>query len=326
LGSSGVILAGLGCQSASLHDDKKSADATTKLEEPFGPRAIVDCHIHVVPGNINLKPLPEKMQSLMTFSAEAKAERLRQEMSKAGVRMAFAMGETKSPPNDPLGVKGTLEVAAFVPGLRAIGIMDPTQATSEHLQAVERQIEQQRGQIVALKGYLGYQHFGPEAPEYKPYYALAQKYKLPVFFHTGDTWSTTAKVKYAHPLRLDEVAVDWPQVQFVMAHFGNPWFNDAAEVLYKNDNVWADLSGLAVGDESSFPELKVEKNGPKIPGVLVEQLRAALGYAEQYDRLLYGSDWPLASMHLYRRSIEAIISAEHHEKVFWKNSKRLFNI
>jgi pantetheine-phosphate adenylyltransferase len=38
----------------------------------------------------------------------------------------------------------------------------------------------------------------------------------------------------------------------VLAHVGNPWLTDAAEVVYKNVNVWADLSGLVVGDEASF--------------------------------------------------------------------------
>ena len=47
---------------------------------------------------------------------------------------------------------------------------------------------------------------------------------------------------------MDEVAVDHPTREFVLAHVGNPWLTDAAEVVYKNLNVWADLSGLVVGD------------------------------------------------------------------------------
>ena len=81
------------------------------------------------------------------------------------------------------------------------------------------------------------------------------KYHLPVIFHTGDNWSTTAKVKYAHPLRMDEVAVDHPEVRFVLAHFGNPWLIDAAEVVFKNPNVWADLSGLFVGSDKEIQDL-----------------------------------------------------------------------
>ena len=46
---------------------------------------------------------------------------------------------------------------------------------------------------------------------------------MPVFFHTGDTYSPEAKLKFAHPLGVDEVAVDHPDVKFVLCHLGNPW-------------------------------------------------------------------------------------------------------
>ena len=46
--------------------------------------------------------------------------------------------------------------------------------------------------------------------------------------------------------------MDYPNVKFVMAHVGNPWMMDAAEVVYKNVNVWADLSGLLLADDLDF--------------------------------------------------------------------------
>src|SRR5208282_4375038 len=100
----------------------------------------------------------------------------------------------------------------------------------------------------------GYLHFHPADPAYRPYYELAARRRLPFIFHTGDTYSPYAKLKYAHPLGVDEVAVDHPDVRFVLAHVGNPWMIDAAEVVYKNVNVWADLSGLIVGDEEEISD------------------------------------------------------------------------
>lgn len=55
-------------------------------------------------------------------------------------------------------------------------------------------------------------------------------------------------MRQAHPLLVDDIAVDFPKVKFVLCHLGNPWFQDAAQVLYKNDNVYADISGLTLGD------------------------------------------------------------------------------
>ena len=55
------------------------------------------------------------------------------------------------------------------------------------------------------------------------------------------------KLKYSQPLIIDEVAVDFPKVKFVIAHCGTPWVADAVEVVAKNKNVYMDLSGLMEG-------------------------------------------------------------------------------
>ena len=69
----------------------------------------------------------------------------------------------------------------------------------EHLRAVAEVLE--TGRVRALKGYLGYLHHGPDDPGYRPYYELAERFRLPFIFHTGDTWSPLAKLRFAHPLR-----------------------------------------------------------------------------------------------------------------------------
>src|SRR5262249_25139912 len=53
-------------------------------------------------------------------------------------------------------------------------------------------------------------------------------------------------------------------------HFGNPWLVGAAEVIFKNDNVWADLSGLLVGTEETLGPLIGAAEMPEaIPGLVV---------------------------------------------------------
>ncbi len=147
-------------------------------------------------------------------------------------------------------------------------------------------------------------------------------HQLPVIFHTGDTYSAEAKLKYAHPLRVDEVAVDHRGVRFVLAHFGNPWLFDAAEVTYKNPNVFVDLSGLLVGSAADFAAY-----GEK--GVLddvVTGLARAIRYTEAPGRILYGSDWPLAPMTVYRDLIRRMVPDDHREAVFETNARALFGI
>jgi uncharacterized protein len=289
----------------------------------------IDTHIHAesskLPG-VKSKPI-DVLQLYAEPTVKPIADRLKREMAEARLSHVLGMGSLESPDTDPLGVARTLAVAESVPGLHAIGVANPQRIGRDHLKRVEAQLDKNRGRIVALKAYLGYLHFGPEDPAYIPYYKIAAKYEIPVVFHTGDNWSTTALVKFAHPLRVDEVAVTHPEVRFVLAHFGNPWLIDAAEVIFKNENVWADLSGLVVGDSETFKKiLDLPKLPDAVAGVAVSDLKKAMDYVGDYSKFLYGSDWPLAPMASYRRLIEAIIPEEHHAKVFRANAEHLFKL
>ena len=300
--------------------------AVSEEERAGGP--VIDTHIHVVPPGLpGIKPMPEDAEKLYKGPLSGMADRLKVEMDQAKLKFAFGMGSLEGLKEDPLGIARTLELSKSVPGLKAIGVADPRRTEPEHLRAVEAQIERHRENLVAFKAYLGYLHFGPEDPNYVPYYSLAAKYHLPVIVHTGDNWSTTAKVKYAHPLRMDEIAVDYPEVRFVLAHFGNPWLIDAAEVVFKNPNVWADLSGLFVGGDKEIQDLlDAAKIPDSAPGLVVSDLKKAIGYVGDYKKFLYGSDWPLAPMGSYRRLIESLIPKEHHQEVFRTNAEHVFNI
>ncbi|HZT83675.1 MAG TPA: amidohydrolase family protein, partial [Gemmataceae bacterium] len=190
----------------------------------------------------------------------------------------------------------------------------------EHLKRVEAALA--AGNVRALKGYLGYLHHGPDSPGYRPYYELAERFGLPFVFHTGDTYSPRAKLRFAHPLGVDDVAVDFPRVNFVLAHLGNPWLADAAEVVYKNVNVWADLSALVVGGEA---ELVGEERREHLHDIR-EALRRAFRYAERPNRFLFGSDWPLAPMAAYRDFIRSAIPEVYHPQVFEENARTLFKV
>ncbi|MFO0957811.1 MAG: amidohydrolase family protein [Isosphaeraceae bacterium] len=314
------------------HAGEADAEAEAEPLAPAGSAgeavAAIDVHIHVVPNNLpGLKSKPDDVEDLYQGKPPAMAERLQREMKQANLEYAFGMGALDGPAGDPLGIAGTIAMGKLVPGLRAIGVADPRKIDADHLKAVEAQIEANRDQIVAFKAYLGYLHFGPDHPNYVPYYRLAEKYNLVIILHTGDNWSTKAKVKYAHPLLVDEVAVDHPGVNFVMAHFGNPWLVDGAEVLFKNENVWADLSGLFVGTGEQIDKILADGKLPdSANGVIISDLKKAMGYVDDFKKFVYGSDWPLAPMAAYRRLIEAIVPPEAHSMVFRDNAAGLFRL
>lgn len=116
----------------------------------------------------------------------------------------------------------------------------------------------------------------------------------------GQTAGSNAFLKYSHPLTLDEVAVTHPDVRFIMCHFGNPWLMDAAAVLEKNENVAADLSGLLEG-KLVLAELLEEQKG------YVDALKTWIAYAHCYDKLMFGTDWPLANYGDYIGFTKAVI-------------------
>jgi predicted TIM-barrel fold metal-dependent hydrolase len=276
---------------------------------------MIDSHVHLVPPGL---PGVGSLGAVLEWPIEARATALRQAMQAAGVDGVLAMGCWNGPDDDPLGVAGTLRLARIVAGVFAAGIADPTRADPEHLLRVDAVLA--TGQVRALKAYLGYLHYGPDHPNYAPYYDLAARRGVPFIFHTGDTYSARAKLRFAHPLAVDEVAVDHPQVRFVLAHLGNPWLVEAAEVVYKNVNVWADLSGLVVGEEAAFTAEERQE--------LLCETAAAVGrafrYAERPNRFLYGSDWPLAPMPAYRDFVRSAIPEMYHALVFEDNARTLF--
>jgi predicted TIM-barrel fold metal-dependent hydrolase len=244
------------------------------------------------------------------------------EAKTAGVAHALCMPRFEVSDKDPLGIQETLAIGELVhgPKLHPVGLAHPERFDQDHLERVEEVLKQ--GKVKALKVYLGYLHYEPYSPGYRRYFRLAAKYQVPVIFHCGDTYSRTAKVKYAHPLKIDEVAVDFPETKFVIAHFGNPWLVDAAQVVYKNKNVWADLSAILIGDAKAFAAM--EKEG--VVDRAVKRIREGIEYTEAPERFLFGSDWPLSPMAVYRDFVRRLFPDRLHAAVFGGTAKDLFRL
>lgn len=178
--------------------------------------------------------------------------------------------------------------------------------------------KQVKDNVKGLKIYAGYYHYHVHDDIYKPLLDLARKYNLPVTIHSGDTFSQKGLLKYAHPLEVDELAVLHPDVNFIIAHFGDPWIMTAAEVASKNKNVYIDLSGLIVGDFHQVERFRKKE--------FVNHIKSGLVYLDNYKKVLYGSDWPLVDTRSYIKFIKELIPREHHEDVFYNNAKQLFNL
>jgi predicted TIM-barrel fold metal-dependent hydrolase len=173
------------------------------------------------------------------------------------------------------------------------------------------------GLVKGIKLYPGYDKYAINDPSLEAVFRIAAKHDVPVMIHCGDTFARDAKVRMAHPLLVDDVAVDYPEVRFVICHLGNPWFQDAAEVLYKNDNVYADMSGLILGEFTY-----------EFERYLVARVKDMIMYMGDPSRqLMYGSDWPLVEMGPYVKFLENLEFAdEARQNIAWRTAAALFKI
>ncbi|MFH1248596.1 MAG: amidohydrolase family protein [archaeon] len=266
---------------------------------------IIDVHIH---SNFS----DEIMKKGASYSEVSYSlTGLKKEMQSANVQKVFSIAIKFFEGNLSKNFQTPLIDSEEEKDILKIASINPFKINKNSLKSTEMLLKQDK--IKGLKIYLGYYHLYPSDKRYSAFYNLAAKYDVPVIFHTGDNYSLKAKLKFAHPLNVDEVAVDFPKTKFVLAHFGNPWIIDGAEVVFKNDNVYADLSGWAIG------------NLKEIHGVNTESFKSALDYCG-YDKIMYGSDWPLVQMKPYINLIEKMIPSTKRNKVFYKNAKKLFKL
>jgi uncharacterized protein len=145
----------------------------------------------------------------------------------------------------------------------------------------------QEGKIVAVKFYTGYEHFYPA--DQRSVLLRLEEVGCPAIFHSGDCLNSVkcAKLKYAHPINIDEVAVDYPKMNFIIAHMAYPFQREAAEVCYKNENVYTDISGFVYDEFKESDRIKFKK-------VINEVLDIS-----STDKLLFGTDWPIANQTSY---------------------------
>ncbi len=205
------------------------------------------------------------------------------------------------------------------PHFKVIGSLDLPNSTPADLKKLEEWMES--GAIVGIKFYTGYQHFYPNDERCLPVYKLCMKYNLPVVFHSGDTLAGVVpnpKVKYSHPLNIDDVAADFPELKIVIAHMGNPWLTDCAELMYKNPNVYADISGLVVGDDLETPYGQMMR----------QRIHDLINYVGgDNHKLLYATDWPLCPMKTYVDFAHKLdLNEAQKEQIFNKNAQEIFRL
>lgn len=120
------------------------------------------------------------------------------------------------------------------------------------------------------------QDFHPASTEAMRLYEKCVERGMPLLVDQNHR-NPAARMEFAEPKHLDEVAREYPDLRIVIARMGHPWIDQTVVLLGKHQHVYANVAGL-------LPE----------PWLSYNALLAAYEYGVM-DKLLFGSDFPYRS-------------------------------
>ncbi|HKJ70049.1 MAG TPA: amidohydrolase family protein, partial [bacterium] len=102
-------------------------------------------------------------------------------------------------------------------------------------------------------GFVGMKFHSPiknyDNPDYFQIYRLCEEYGMHMLFHTGISshritdspqWGSSSRMR---PMYLDTICRQFPNTTVQGAHFGNPWYEEAAEAARWNPTLYFDITG-----------------------------------------------------------------------------------
>ena len=170
------------------------------------------------------------------------------------------------------------------------------------------------GAVRGLKLHPPIQQFYPNDRLAYPLYEVFAEAKLPVVFHCGHSGIGTGmrggggiRLKYGHPMPIDDVAVDFPDMPIVMAHPAFPWQDEQISVCLHKPQVYIDLSGWS----------------PKyFSPTLVQYANSLLKH-----KVLFGSDYPWLTPDRWIADFDRIgIKEEVRPLILKQNALRLLGL
>ena len=132
-----------------------------------------------------------------------------------------------------------------------------------------------------------------------PLYALCVDYDVCAIIHSSLHYYTRAKLSLNTPFRLDNVAVDFPDLRLVMSHAGNGFDRMPLVLAQRHPNVYLEVSGLR-------------------PKHLSQSFIKAMNKWLKH-KFIFGTDYPLLPFSIVEEW-KQYIEKETHEKFFYQNA------
>ena len=178
---------------------------------------------------------------------------------------------------------------------------------------VEQQIKEKK---IDFMGEVLTQYYGISSSDTSiyPYYALAEKYDLPVGIHTGSAGPNHGcpnfKRQMGNPLLLINALAKFPRLRVWLMHGGAPFVQEFIEMMKVYPALYADISVL---------------NNPRIvPPKQFDSLMKMFIKEGLEDRLMFGSDD--ADIKMTTAAVEQLsfLTMEQKEKIFYRNAEMFF--
>ena len=120
--------------------------------------------------------------------------------------------------------------------------------------------------------------FYPNDRAVYPIYEKAVQYGVPVDFHTMAVRVSPMRSKYSHPMYLEDIAIDFPELKILATHAGGPWWwQDMLAIAEGKENIYLDIAGWQ-------PELRYN------PLECYRRIREMMDRVG-VERLLWATDW-----------------------------------
>ncbi|MCW2862383.1 MAG: amidohydrolase [Actinoallomurus sp.] len=212
----------------------------------------------------------------------------------------------------PVPNEEVAEAAAANPDvLIPFASIDPFRGKSGVRQA--RRLVEEYG-VKGFKFHPNLQGFFPDDRIAYGLYEAIEELGAIALFHTGQTGIGAGvpggggiRLKYSDPMRVDDVAVDFPGMPIILAHPSFPWQDEALSVATHKPTVHIDLSGWS----------------PKyFPPQLVRYANSLL-----QDKVLFGSDYPVISPDRWLADFAKLpMKDEVRPKILKDNAARLLGL
>ena len=158
------------------------------------------------------------------------------------------------------------------------------------------------------------QHFAVNEERFYPLFETINALKVPIMLDVGTTGMGAgmpggmgAIIRHAHPLSVDQLAADFPDLKIICAHPGWPWIDEMTAVALHKGNVYWEMSGWA----------------PKyLPDGIKRDIKGRLK-----DKIMFGSDYPsMPYERLFREWDEIGYTVDILEKFYHRNAEEILGL